>query len=277
MIATPRLGRLPGIVWIGLWALSGAGCSSLPEAETAIESQEEAREAIASSDPARRADGVEYLGDKADPGLIGTIAPLVHDPDKLVRLSATLALRNIASGAATAPLQEALRDTDSDVRFSAASALFEIGDRSGEDALIEGLGSPRPDFRLQALMFLGKMRSRKAVPALIGVLRDEEPRIRSTAAYILGIMREESAVGPLIEALNDESVWVRRDAAGALRAITGREVAFHPDGDGPLRETEVAAIREWASSREGTTAVTPASSPSSSLGEETTPMEGERE
>jgi HEAT repeat protein len=259
-----RLIRWPG--YSALLALGLAGCSSLPEAEPAIGSREEAREAIASADPDRRADGVEYLGDAADPALIPTISPLVRDPDKMVRLNATLALRNIADPAAAVPLREALVDADSDVRFSAASALFEIGDRTGEDALIEGLSSPRPDFRLQALMFLGKMRSRKAVPALVGLLKDEEPRIRSTAAYILGLLEEPSARGPLIAALSDESVWVRRDAWGALQAVSGEALIFHPDAEPAVREQETAAIREWAASRTAGTPVLPAPSPLSSPG-----------
>ena len=227
------------------------GCSSLPSAPPGIESEEEAREAIASPDPEKRADGVEYLGDKANPELIGTIAPLIRDGDKMVRLSATLALRNIANPAAAASLREALRDPDSDVRFSAASALFELGDNAGEDALIEGLGSPRTDFRLQALMFLGKMRSRKAAPALLRLLKDEEPRIRGTAAYILGLLKESGAIDPLIEALSDESVWVRRDAFAALQVISGQKFVFHPDGDPALREREAGSWREWRSRQKG--------------------------
>lgn len=259
MKASARLsGTITVVLSLSLCLLSG--CSSLPPAPPGIASEEEAREAIASPDPEKRADGVEYLGDKANPELIGTIAPLIRDGDKMVRLSATLALRNIANPAAAASLREALRDPDSDVRFSAASALFELGDSAGEDALIEGLGSPRTDFRLQALMFLGKMRSRKSAPALLGLLQDEDPRIRGTAAYILGLLKESGAIGPLIEALRDKSVWVRRDAFAALQVISGQNFVFHPDGDPALREREVAAIKEWAAQRTGDT-VLPASSP----------------
>lgn len=222
-----------------------AGCASSSREPPVMRSYEEAMATLQSSDSDARLEAVNYLGASGNPAAIIPVSGMLSDESVLVRIAATLALRNFSSPLAIEALRSALEDEDFNVSFSAAVALYELEDYSGTEVLIEGLSSPREEFRFQALMVLGKIRSRAAVPGIIELLKDPVARTRSTAAYILGLFKEESAIGPLLEAMEDPAPFVRKDAWDALREITGQNFDFPWKEDELSRNEKLKVWREW--------------------------------
>ncbi len=234
-----------------------AGCSlfgvdSGPRVPTTYE---EALELLGSSSPDDRMEAVQFIGAERDPRGLEPLGKALQDDNLLVRLEATLSLRNFDSPATIPLLRPLLADPDPDMRFSAAVALFELDDYSGTEVLVEGLTSSRPNYRLTSALFLSRIRWPGAVPGLIIMLRDIDPRNRSQAAYSLGqVFRAETAVGPLLEAMNDPVPYVRKDAWESLKAITGDEYPYSFDAEEDLREAQLEIWRLRLRSRSGTPA-----------------------
>lgn len=132
-------------------------------------------------------------------------------------------------------------------------------------ALQEGEAKPDPELmlswlqsrdgqqRLEAARAFCDLQDNRAVKYLIPLLREACPLTRVSAAYALGRNPSPEAMDPLIERLGgDWNGFVRKAAAWALGNYPDRKVLQ------PLLEalkTDIAAVRLWAASSLGNTAV----------------------
>ena len=184
------------------------------------------------------------------PGLSALVREL-RSPSVLMRQGAAAALVGIASGAADAPLVEALGDTDMSVRASAARALGwrdnltaieplvgALGDDDWHvvDAAVEGLGEVGvgaiarlvgvlaepdrdPTVQYQVARALAAM-GRPAVPELIRTLSRPEPGVQKWCAVALGEIGDASAVGALRELAESSDSDVGRVAEEQIRVLS---------------------------------------------------------
>lgn len=168
----------------------------------------------------------------------------LHDPDNLVRVSATEALVSLSTPESSTLLAiptliQNLESGDVEVRRSSAKALSQVfvyysGNtptvQSVVSALIIALDDSDAEVRGNVAESLGVLRSSaiSAVPALIPLLKDQDPIVRANAAEALGKIGpflEEDVPGlvtGLIQALDDEKIEVRVAAVQALGEIGPR-------------------------------------------------------
>ncbi len=161
---------------------------------------------LADSDPGVRALAAELVGQRAEPGALDALRPLLNDPIDRVRAAAVRALSALDPEQAIPLLLGALERYDV-VAAEAVSALATIGE--------------------------------PAVPPLIVELRKGSAWTRWHAARALGSIRDPRSIEPLVAALNDEDGGVRWQAARAL-ARFGRAAL-----DPLLRALATTPVTPW--------------------------------
>jgi HEAT repeat protein len=211
-------------------------------------------------------------------GLIGKhersttlIAPLLDDPDVVVRVAAIATIIDLADRQAIPRLKKALEDPVPEVAFASAKALYSFKQREGKEALLAVLegemsakSNPlRSKYREMMRMFhtprtaaLFALRTGVGfvpVPGLgagVGtfesLLWNTELSPRGAAALLLAKDKDPEARHALVEALSDGEWSVRASAAQAiaLRNDAGMRTALVPvlsDNDRRVRYRAAAA------------------------------------
>lgn len=199
---------------------------------------------------------------RAEEDVDGLIEALQSE-DGLTRQRAALALGDVGTGEAAAPLIRALGDPLTAVREAAADSLSMLGppvvgplvelierpeasENYEEPGAVEGATSvigpggqaweitTRRDLRrVYAAAILGEIADPSTVEPLVGALRDENDDVRCQASGALAKFGRE-AVEPLARALADPDPDVRIVAAGILGDL----------GDGPVVDPLIRALRD---------------------------------
>lgn len=155
--------------------------------------------------------------------------PLLSDPDRRVRMDATIALIKFG-GAAVEPVIEHARSGSDTLRYIAAQILGQIGDRRATPFLLELLTDSNAYVRERAVRALGQMDDPAQVPLIATLLSgDRTVVVREGAAWALGNLRDTTAVGPLVTGLDDTSAVVRRTVLASLQYLwtdAAREAAL---------------------------------------------------
>ncbi|MBI5363251.1 MAG: HEAT repeat domain-containing protein [Planctomycetes bacterium] len=119
-------------------------------------------------------------------------------------------------------------------------------------ALLADLANANSGLRWQAVDGLGQSGDPETIPHLIPMLKDSDVFVRMAAARVLGNLNADAAVtavdasiGALIDALEDSDSPVREAALVALHQITGRDLAFDPQGNEGERGRKLKSIRDW--------------------------------
>jgi HEAT repeat protein len=200
---------------------------------------------------------------------LSSLARLLKDPDREVRLAAAYGLALAAAGEkrnvlpeATGPLGGAAKDPEASVRAMAAVAAECV---EGKDlaARIRAIRDPDPDLRIGALglarvEFKHPLAAtpvhRDLMAAAAESLGAREARVRRRAAETLPAAAaggfEEQAIAPLVRALRDPEWAVREAAAISLRPMGPQALSALPAllgaleretaGDAWTAETELA-------------------------------------
>jgi HEAT repeat protein len=209
---------------------------------------------LGSRSPAVRGRAVLLLSRLRWPGSTRLIAPLLHDRDGDVRLTAAGALGAIADAEAARALIEALaaealpserilerlgapwavdallealaveastrpRAHGRSLPAHLAVALGLAGDPRAEPVLMEYLASGEVEERVSAARALGTAGTLHAAVGLRHAMDDVEWTVRAQAAKSLGTLRATDAVPVLEAALSDAAWWVRSNSATALRTL----------------------------------------------------------
>jgi len=166
------------------------------------------------------------------------------------RTAAALALAELKSASAQAPLQTALAsDTEAQVRTAAARALGELYRPGAADTLSAALATDDDEnVRAAAACAMGKVPDANA-PAIMNALQDSHFSVRLEAAWALGRPQFRDAqgiIGNLLRALqSDSDCRVQAAAAWALGELGDPTVkdALVAAQNGPCRLTAQAAAR----------------------------------
>jgi HEAT repeat protein len=202
-----------------------------------------------SSASVRRA-AVEALARQPTVDVVGTLEPLLRDPDAEVRRAVVTILGGLRSvrvkqlllmqaEADRETLGEVVRalgklgDTTSipflagsferegtEIKLAVIEALRDINDAATEPFLAKQLGHADPTIRRAVVLTLAASRSPNALRQLAAVARDPDPTVRSAVAEVLGGLDSPEAQDALTRLAHDQSRTVATLARQALEKIT---------------------------------------------------------
>ncbi|HJP29723.1 MAG TPA: HEAT repeat domain-containing protein [Candidatus Latescibacteria bacterium] len=143
----------------------------------------------------------------------------LNNPDRQVRLDASLSLIRLGD-AAVLPLMQHARSGSDSLRYIAAQILGRIGDRRAAPFLQELINDPNQYVRERAVRALGQLGDPGQRGHLEGVLLgDRAAAVRDAAAWGLGALRDTAANAALIRAQRDSAAVVRQTALSALQFL----------------------------------------------------------
>lgn len=165
---------------------------------------------------------------KAGPDGIARVAPLIKDPDPLIRVEAVKAIAEIGSQYSLTPLTQALADTDPEVRIRATDGLVNF--------YVPGYAKTAlsSSIRRTGDVVTGRFREAtegrvldpwiepraEIVAALARVLRESQDLlVRANAARALGVLRARDAVPDLHAALRSKDTTLMYESLVALEKI----------------------------------------------------------
>jgi HEAT repeat protein len=221
---------------------------------------------------------------RAGPDGIARVAPLVKDPDPLIRVEAVKAIAEIGSQYSLTPLTQALADSDPEVRIRAtdglvnfyvpgyaktalSSSLRRTGDavtgkfrEATEARVLDPWIEARPDIiaaiarvlrespellvRANAARALGVLRGREAVPDLHAALRSKDTTLMYESLVALEKIRDPRS-GPAVRFLfRDPEEKIAVAAMETAGLVRSRETLA--DLEAALSRTSSAAIRRAA-------------------------------
>jgi HEAT repeat protein len=177
------------------------------------------RQQLNSADPAIRADACERLGQLRDKKAAPLLIKLLQDTVPAVRFSAALALGNIGSAEAVAPLTRAIENEPrEDVAMAMTRALADLGPPAIEP-LIKLTGSIKPLVRMTACRGLGRIGAHQAVEPLVRRIDDPDPNVRRAAIFALRRIGDERGLEAIARRVQSPD-W--RTEENAEQALSGR-------------------------------------------------------
>lgn len=196
-------------------------------------------QALSNRDPVIQSDAVHGLGD-IGPEAVGPLVLALKKKDRILRLGAIGALAEIRDSGAITALSDMMKDNSSEVRWQAAIALGEMNSRDAFAPLLKGLedtdkyvryGSavsltrngyqPSADsgwaWYFAAMQDWDRLRDLgpSALAPLENLLKDSDPGVRIHAVQVLGDTGDKGAAPSLIRSLGDADRQVRWEAAVA--------------------------------------------------------------
>lgn len=167
----------------------------------------------------------EAGGPAAAGSLAEALAPMLGDPDPVVRKSAVVALGRMGSPAATRMLCEALGDPSEGVRALACQALGRLADPACLPALLGRAHDPCAGVRAGALWGVANVAAHGGLSdeersclfaPVVAMAFDPDDGVRADAAAVLGTLRDERSSDALGVLLEDACERVRANACASL-------------------------------------------------------------
>jgi HEAT repeat protein len=193
--------------------------------------------ALSYRDPDVQSDTVRALGD-IGPEAAGPLVLALKRKNRILRLGAIGALAEIRDPGAVSALGDMMKDTGSEVRWQAAIALGEMGSHEAVAPLLHGLGDPDKYVRYGSAISLAKngyqpagehewawyyaamqdwdrlkTMGASALAPVMNLLRDTDSDVRVNAVRVLGDTGNREAGPALIHSLGDPDRQVRWEAA----------------------------------------------------------------
>ena len=207
--------------------------------------------AVDDQDPGVRTNALGAIGTFRDSMQAGRVAPLLHDPDRNVRVAAANALGMMRGGEAVAALEAvfAMRDPGWALERAALGALAQADTAAFHRQVGSWLQSSDPLSRANALQLLSGTRPVDAA-VFAAAMNDRDPRVRYAALAGwagAGPTHREGAAAAARQSLRDPDPLVRRAAIGALDpATTPSDIDLMVDrwrgSDTDLREAILAKL-----------------------------------
>jgi hypothetical protein len=154
-----------------------------------------------------RLGAIGALAEIKDPGAVSALAGMMTDPGSEIRWQAAIALGEMGSHEAVAPLLRGLGDTDKYVRYGSAISLVKNGYQPSGDAEWAWYYAAMQDWDQ-----LKTVESHALAP-LFNLLRDTDSNVRVRAVQVLGSIGNREAGPALIRSLGDADRQVRWEAA----------------------------------------------------------------
>jgi HEAT repeat protein len=156
---------------------------------------------IRSSEPAIRAQAVEYARKNKTPEGLSVLISALADPSEKIRLTALDAVRDHQDEASVRWLLRVFDDPDPRVRAATAEVFAYF-------------------YRVEEAVIYRKY---LALPHLIRLLSDSDPEVRRSAAHAIGEAKRFEGIDPLLDALDDPDPKVRAEAVCSLGIIRDRK------------------------------------------------------
>jgi HEAT repeat protein len=114
-------------------------------------------------------------------------------------------------------------------------------------ALLKALQAGHIETRIAAIWGLTAAGGPVAIEAIEPLLADEKqpPALRLAAAEAMALYQRPSAASALVDLLGAEDALIRAKAALLLRAVSGQQLDFAPDGPADQRARQRAQWAEW--------------------------------
>jgi HEAT repeat protein len=183
-------------------------------------------DAVASSDPSLRVQGIGGLGELRTPTVLPSLRTfLKKEKNPLVALTIARALAAVGDKAGLAYLKAKLTDKQEQVRDSVAGLLGTLDDPSVAPLLRTALATdPSTMVRTTAAASLLHFKDPSGLPLVQEALNDIDFRIRLAAAISLSRMDYATAKPLVIRALNSEDPLVRTHAFKVVGENTDRSL-----------------------------------------------------
>jgi HEAT repeat protein len=148
----------------------------------------------------------------------------------------------------TQDLLAAAVEADSEpARTAVRLAMMETAGPDDVPALSKALKAGHIETRVAAIWGLTAARGPAAVEAIEPLLADEKqpPALRLAAAEAMAFYQRPSAASALVDLLDADDALIRAKSALLLRAVSGKQLDFAPDGPADQRARQRAKWVEW--------------------------------
>lgn len=148
----------------------------------------------------------------------------------------------------TQDLLAAAVEADSEpARTAVRLAMMETAGPDDVPALSKALKAGHIETRVAAIWGLTAARGPAAVEAIEPLLADEKqpPALRLAAAEAMAFYQRPSTASALVDLLDADDALIRAKSALLLRAVSGKQLDFAPDGPADQRARQRAKWVEW--------------------------------
>lgn len=188
-----------------------------------------------------REGATEALGRIGEPA-VKWLLTMLSSENRILRMSAVVALGEVGGETVVGPLIEALNDDDGEVRAETANALGKIKDKRSIAPLVALLPDWHFECRAKTAWALGEIGDRQAVEPLIETLNHAGPWMVRHVARALGKIGDSRAVEPLMRELVNRRGLEEKDIAWALGNLRARKampqlIGLLPKGGGTTEVT----------------------------------------
>ncbi|HAA54831.1 MAG TPA: hypothetical protein DCE42_08730, partial [Myxococcales bacterium] len=180
--------------------------------------------------------------DKVDSLMLGAL----KDSEEAIRLEALSVLRwNQSTQVIPAVGETLLHDVSSAVRKEAASVLGYMESKQAVEPLFAALHDPHYQVRCQVIEALGDLRAKNKIGDLLTLINDGDRDVRKQVVTTLGELgvRKQEVLAALVQALTDTDEEVRKVAVEALAMLTdGKDPALLRGLEDPHAAVRIEAI-----------------------------------
>jgi HEAT repeat protein len=228
-----RLLELPPEAWDSLLeesvGLEGGALHASARAAAKLDPKrcaERARELLRESAPAKRRLGLALLGGLGGEENASLLLPHLSDADAGVRAEAVHDLALVQGRGALGSLAPLLGDPDERVRGSVLTAIINTGQAEDAQLLLPALQDESEGLRAQAVLGLARVGPQGHAESLLPLARDGSARVRGATATALAVLPGEQALEMLLGLAQDGSAEVRQAATDSLGRRSEDDRAF---------------------------------------------------
>jgi HEAT repeat protein len=214
----------------------------------AMIARQEVKDALRSSDPLVRSQGLECLRGMNDADAAQQIVHALNDREAGVRFGAAMMAGELKVQQARPVLERMVKETDPNVAVAVRYGLHKLGNTKHTHDLEEYAVSTDPRVRRNVALVLGSLGEKSAVDKVLNVLRaDPDPLVRQQALEAMWRLGDEKAIKPLValtvSSYSDDRIIGLLALAGPKRQNVREHVRGLLAGDDIHVEVSLVAAR----------------------------------